>query len=308
MNRSDVFVQTGMAKARANGIELCYQTFGDPADPPLLLIMGLAAQMVVWDEDFCELLATKGYRVIRFDNRDIGESTWVKDGPAPTMSEVLTMPFTGKKIPVAYTLRDMAGDTAGLLEALGYDSAHVVGLSMGGMIAQELAVHFPERVRTLTSIMSSTGDPSLPQATPAALAVLSRELPPDKDGYVQSYVRAWAVLNGDLLPFNAERTARTASISFDRGLNPAGVARQMLAIISSGNRTEALGSLDVPALVIHGTNDPLVPPEAGHATARAIPGAKLELVEGMGHTLPRQIWPQIADAIAAHAREAEPHR
>jgi pimeloyl-ACP methyl ester carboxylesterase len=224
------------------------------------------------------------------------------------MSEVLTMPFTGKKIPVAYTLRDMAGDTAGLLEALGYDSAHVVGLSMGGMIAQELAVHFPERVRTLTSIMSSTGDPSLPQATPAALAVLSRELPPDKDGYVQSYVRAWAVLNGDLLPFNAERTARTASISFDRGLNPAGVARQMLAIISSGNRTEALGSLDVPALVIHGTNDPLVPPEAGHATARAIPGAKLELVEGMGHTLPRQIWPQIADAIAAHAREAEPHR
>jgi pimeloyl-ACP methyl ester carboxylesterase len=173
---------------------------------------------------------------------------------------------------------------------------------MGGMIAQELAVHFPERVRTLTSIMSSTGDPSLPQATPPALAVLTRELPPDKDGYVQSYVRAWAVLNGDQLPFNAERTAWTAALSYDRGLNPSGVARQMLAIIASGNRTEALGSLDVPALVIHGTNDPLVPPEAGRATARAIPGAKLELIEGMGHTLPRQVWPQIADAIAAHAR------
>ncbi len=169
-------------------------------------------------------------------------------------------------------------------------------------IAQELAVHFPERVRTLTSIMSSTGDPSLPQATPAALAVLSRDVPPDKDGYVASYVRSWAVLNGDLLPFNAERTARTASTSFDRGINPAGVARQMLAIISSGNRTGALGSLDVPTLVIHGTNDPLVPVEAGHATARAVPGAKLDLVEGMGHTLPRQTWPQIADAIAAHAR------
>jgi pimeloyl-ACP methyl ester carboxylesterase len=150
--------------------------------------------------------------------------------------------------------------------------------------------------------MSSTGDPSLPQATPAALAVLSRDVPPDKDGYVASYVRSWAVLNGDLLPFNAERTARTASTSFDRGINPAGVARQMLAIISSGNRTGALGSLDVPTLVIHGTNDPLVPVEAGHATARAVPGAKLDLVEGMGHTLPRQTWPQIADAIAAHAR------
>jgi pimeloyl-ACP methyl ester carboxylesterase len=302
MNPSDVFVHTGTTKARANGVELCYQTFGDPANPPLLLIMGLAAQMVVWDEDFCELLASRGYHVIRFDNRDVGESTWVKDGPAPTMSEVLMMPYTGKNIPAAYTLRDMAGDTAGLLEALGYDSAHVVGLSMGGMIAQELAVHFPERVRTLTSIMSSTGDPSLPQATPAALAVLSRDVPPDKDGYVASYVRSWAVLNGDLLPFNAERTARTASTSFDRGINPAGVARQMLAIISSGNRTGALGSLDVPTLVIHGTNDPLVPVEAGHATARAVPGAKLDLVEGMGHTLPRQTWPQIADAIAAHAR------
>jgi pimeloyl-ACP methyl ester carboxylesterase len=188
------------------------------------------------------------------------------------------------------------------MDALGIESAHIVGLSMGGMVAQELAINFPERVRTLTSIMSSTGDPSLPQATPPAIAVLTRDVPQDKAGYVENYISAWSVLNGDRLPFDSARTSRTAARSFDRGLNPAGVSRQMLAIVASGNRTEKLAALDVPALVIHGTNDPLVPVEAGHATARAIPGAKLELVEGMGHTLPRQSWPQIIAAIAEHAR------
>jgi pimeloyl-ACP methyl ester carboxylesterase len=289
--------------ADANGTTICYEAFGDPANPPLVLIMGLAAQMVVWDVDFCEQLAAKGYRVIRFDNRDMGHSSRaITDGPVPTMPEIFAAQLSGKPIPIPYTLRDLARDTTGLMDALGIEAAHIVGLSMGGMIAQELAINFPERVRTLTSIMSSTGDPSLPPATPAAVAVLTREVPTDKDGYVESYVKAWAVLNGDQLPFDVARTTWTAALSFDRGLNRDGVSRQMLAIFASGNRTKALGDVRLPTLVIHGTNDPLVPPEAGHATARAVPGATLVLVEGMGHTLPRQAWPQIIDAIAAHAR------
>ena len=286
----------------ANGIRICYESFGNPAGPPLLLIMGLAAQMVVWDDDFCMLLASKGYRVIRFDNRDVGEATRLDGAPAPTMTEIFSAPYTGKPLPASYTLQDLARDTTGLMDALGIQSAHVVGLSMGGMIAQELAINFPDRVRTLTSIMSSTGDPSLPQATPPALAVLARDIPRERSGYVENYVSAWRVLNGDQLPFDAERTAFTAGRSFDRGINPPGVSRQMLAIIASGNRTAKLANVELPALVIHGTNDQLVPVEAGHATARAIPGAKLELVEGMGHTLPRPAWPQIVNAIAEHAR------
>jgi pimeloyl-ACP methyl ester carboxylesterase len=303
MYKSDAPPHDNSAIADANGMKICYETFGDPANPPIVLIMGLAAQMVVWDEDFCELLASKGYFVIRFDNRDMGHSSRVpSEGPTPTMPEIFSALLTGKQFQVPYTLRDLALDTTGLMDALGIESANIVGLSMGGMIAQELAINFPGRVRTLTSIMSSTGDPSLPPATPPAVAVLTRELPADKAGYVESYVKAWAVLNGDQLPFNAERTARTAALSFDRGLNREGVSRQMLAIIASGNRTEALGTVQLPTLVIHGTNDPLVPPEAGHATARAVAGAKLVLVEGMGHTLPREAWPQIVDAIADHAR------
>jgi pimeloyl-ACP methyl ester carboxylesterase len=300
MSSSDVMGPT-TGHARANGLDLCYESFGDPADPPMLLIMGLAAQMVVWDDDFCALLASKGFRVIRFDNRDMGLSTKLHGAAAPTMMEIMTAQFSGKQLEPVYALRDLAADSVALLEALGISSAHIVGLSMGGMIAQEIAINFPEHVRTLTSIMSSTGDPALPQATPPAVAVLTRPPQTEKEPYVASYVQAWGVLNGDLLPFDEKRTAATAALSFDRGINPAGVSRQMLAIIASGNRTEKLASVDIPTLVIHGTNDPLVPPEAGHATARAIPGAKLVLIEGMGHTLPRQAWPEIVDAIAQHA-------
>jgi pimeloyl-ACP methyl ester carboxylesterase len=301
MNQGDLHVDGGGAIARANGIDICYETFGKSTDPPLVLIMGLAAQMVVWDVDFCELLASKGFFVIRFDNRDMGYSTKFSDLPTPSMMEIMTASFTGKKLDAPYTLRDLAADTVGLMDALGLETANIVGLSMGGMIAQELAINFPGRVRTLTSIMSTTGDPSLPPATPAALGVLTRPPQTERQPYVESYVAAWAVLHGDQHPFDASRTAATAALSFDRGLNPSGVSRQMLAIIDSGNRTEKLAALDVPALVIHGTIDPLVPHEAGRATAKAIPGAKLMLVEGMGHTLPRQVWPEIADAIAHHA-------
>jgi pimeloyl-ACP methyl ester carboxylesterase len=304
MNSSHTGMQDHAAFVVANGVKICYESFGDPTAPPIILIMGLAAQMVVWDDDFCELLASKGYRVIRFDNRDMGLSSHHEsDEATPAMNEIFAAQFSGKQLRFPYTLRDLASDTTGLMDALGIETAHIVGLSMGGMIAQELAINFPERVRTLTSIMSSTGDPSLPPPTAAAMGVLARVPPEDKDGYVESYVQAWSVLNGDQLPFDANRTAGTAARSFDRGVNRPGVSRQMLAIIASGNRTPKLAALKMPALVIHGSNDPLVPPEAGHATARAIPGAKLELVQGMGHTLPREAWPQIVDAIAAHAQE-----
>ena len=290
------------AKATANGIELCYDTFGDPAAPPVLLIMGLAAQMIAWDEDFCSELASRGYWVIRFDNRDIGLSTRFPQHGTPDLMALLGQAMTGKTISAPYTLRDMAADTAGLLDALDIRKAHVVGASMGGGVAQELAIHHGGRLRSLTSIMSSTGDPSLPQATPEALAVLMSSPPKTREEYFQSYVRTWTVLRGPGFPLDEAKDLERAARAFDRGLNPPGVARQLAAILASGNRTEALKAVNVPALIIHGDADPLVRIEGGLATAKAIPGAKLLVIKGMGHALPISMWPQIIDAIAGHAR------
>lgn len=292
------------AFAPANGIRLCYQTFGDPANPPLLLIMGLAAQMIVWDDEFCDELAGRGFWVIRYDNRDIGESTRFPQARAPRFAEMLLAQATGLRFRVPYTLRDMAGDTAGLLDALGVARAHVVGASMGGAIAQELAMAHPQRVRSLTSIMSSTGNPRLPGPEPKALARLGKRVPLDRAGYVREYVTTWSVLAGNHFPFDAERTARQGAAAFDRGINPPGVSRQLMAIIASGNRTRALRTLRVPTLVIHGTADPLVPVAGGRDTAAVIPGAQLLLIEGMGHSFPREVWPTIIDAIARHAARA----
>ena len=285
----------------ANGIQLCYETFGDPANPPMVLIMGLAAQMIIWDDEFCAQLAARGFWVVRFDNRDIGMSTRFPKARTPRLAELMLAQATRIKFRVPYTLRDMAADTVGLMDALGIRSAHVVGASMGGFIAQELAISYPSRLRSLTSIMSSTGDPKLPGPTPRALAVLSKKVPLDREGYVREYVHTWSVLAGDHFPFNAERTARQGAASYDRGINPAGVARQMLAIIASGNRRKALRGVNVPTLVIHGTADPLVPHAAGRDTALTIPGARLLLIDGMGHSFPREVWPRIIDAIARHA-------
>ncbi len=290
--------------AAANGIRLCYETFGDRSKPPLLLIMGLAAQMIVWDDEFCIRLAERGYWVIRFDNRDIGESTRFAQARAPRFAELLFAQATGLRFRVPYTLREMADDAAGLLDALGVAHAHVVGASMGGAIAQELAMEHPQRVRSLTSIMSSTGDPKLPGPRPKAFARLAKKVPLDRPGYVREYVTTWSVLAGEHFPFDAERTARQGAAGYDRGINPAGVSRQMMAIVASGNRTQRLRQLRVPTLVIHGTADPLVPAPAGRATAAAIPGAELLLIEGMGHSFPREVWPTIIDAIARHAAQA----
>jgi pimeloyl-ACP methyl ester carboxylesterase len=294
--------RTEPAKAQANGIELCYDTFGDPKAPAILLIMGLATQMIAWDEDFCSELASRGYWVIRFDNRDIGLSTRFPQHGTPDLMALIGQALMGRPVAAPYTLRDMAADAVGLLDALGIAKAHVVGASMGGGIAQEMAIHHGDRLRTLTSIMSSTGDPSLPQATQEAMAVLLAPPPKSREEYFQNYLRTWAVLRGPGFPLDEAKDLERAARVYDRGLNPPGVARQLAAILASGNRTAALKAVQVPTLVIHGDADPLVRVEGGQATAKAIAGARLLLIKGMGHALPISMWPQMIDAIAGHAR------
>jgi pimeloyl-ACP methyl ester carboxylesterase len=290
--------------AHANGIEICYEIFGDPNSEPMLLIMGLGAQMIHWDDDFCRQLAARGFRVIRFDNRDIGMSSKLAGGKRITLVEYLKFRFL--KIPIAapYRLRDMADDTVGLLDALGIQSAHLVGLSMGGMIAQEIAISFPQRVRSLTSIMSTTGDPKVPPPTREASAILLAPPATTHDEYITRYAQTWKVLRVGSFPLDEARDRERAELTFVRGLNPAGVGRQLRAIMASGSRKERLRSVKTPTLVIHGTVDPLVHPQGGKDTAASIPGAKLLMIEGMGHALPIPMWPQIIDAIAEHAHGA----
>jgi pimeloyl-ACP methyl ester carboxylesterase len=290
------------ALARANGIELCYDTFGDREAPPLVLIMGLAAQMIAWDEEFCAQLASRGYWVVRFDNRDIGLSTKFSEHGVPNVLALFAGAMQGNAIRVPYTLRDMADDTVGLLDALRLKSAHVVGVSMGGAIAQEMTIHHPARVRTLTSIMSSTGEPGLPPPTADALEILLGPTPTDRESFLKRYAQTWRILRGPGFPLDEARDPERAAQVFARGLNPPGIARQLAAIIASGSRKDALRSVEAPALIIHGDADPLVPVEGGVATAKAIPGAKLMVIKGMGHALPIPMWPQILDTIDGHAR------
>ena len=290
--------------ARANGIEICYEIFGDAAAEPMLLIMGLGAQMIHWDDDFCRQLAARGFRVIRFDNRDIGKSSKLTGGKRITLAEFLKMRFL--KIPVSapYKLRDMADDTIGLMDVLGIKSAHVVGLSMGGMIAQEIAISFPQRVRSLTSIMSTTGNPKVPPPTREASAVLMAPPPATKEEYLVRFAQTWKILRVGSFPQDEALDPSRAERTYARGLNPAGVGRQLRAILASGSRKERLASVKAPTLVIHGTVDPLVHPEGGKDTAASIPGAKLLMIEGMGHALPIPMWPEIIDAIDKHAHGA----
>ncbi|TMJ31704.1 MAG: alpha/beta fold hydrolase [Alphaproteobacteria bacterium] len=290
------------AMARANGIELCYDAFGDRNAAPLILIMGLAAQMIAWDEAFCAQLADRGFWAVRFDNRDIGLSTKLQQFPVPDLASLIEQQLLGEPLSAPYTLRDMAADTVGLMDALGIESAHVVGVSMGGAIAQEMAIHSPNRVRTLTSIMSSTGEPGLPPPTAEAMAILLAPMPTDRESYLVRYARTWQVLRGPGFPLDQARDAQRAAEIFERGLNPPGVARQLAAIVASGSRKDALRAVHVPALVIHGDVDPLVPLAGGIATANAIPGAKLVVIKGMGHALPIPMWPQIIEAIVSHAK------
>ncbi len=286
--------------APANGIELAYQEMGDPAGEPLLLVMGLATQMIAWDEGFCGLLAERGFRVVRFDNRDIGRSTKIESAGVSRRADMIL----GRRSSAPYLLRDMAADTAGLMDHLGIDSAHVVGASMGGMIAQTMAIEHPGRVRSMVSIMSTTGSRWTGMPSRRAMAVLLGRPPRGRDAAVERAVKVFQVIGSPGFPFEEERVREIAGRAYDRGHSAAGVVRQLHAITASGDRTRALRGVRAPTAVIHGNRDPLVRPAGGRATARAIPGARLKMIDGMAHDLPRQLWPVFAEEIAANAARA----
>jgi pimeloyl-ACP methyl ester carboxylesterase len=283
-----------------DGIELCYQEMGDPDGEPLLLVMGLATQMIAWSEEFCGMLAERGFRVVRFDNRDIGRSTKLRDAGLPGRLDMLV----GRRGSAPYLLRDMAADTFGLMDHLGVESAHLAGASMGGMIVQTAAIEDPARVRSLTSIMSTTGSRRVGHPSYKTFGLLLGNPPREREAAIERVVKTFKVIGSPGYPFEEERVREIAALSFDRGHSEAGIARQLHAITASGDRTSALRQLDLPALVIHGKNDLLVNPSGGRATAKAIPGARLKLVDGMGHDLPRALYPTFADEIAATAARA----
>jgi pimeloyl-ACP methyl ester carboxylesterase len=290
-----------MAEERAsvNGIEIVYETIGDPSNPPLLLVMGLGTQLIHWDVGLCELFAQRGFHVIRFDNRDSGRSTSV-GAPVPNLRRAMA----GLRIDAPYLLDDMADDAFGLLDHLGIEAAHVAGASMGGMIAQTMAIRSPERVLSLTSIMSTTGERRAGRPKLRVWSVLLRRAPQDKEAAVEYFVRVFRLIGSKGFPSDEDRIRALAAEAFDRGHSPAGTGRQLAAIMASGDRTERLRELRVPTLVFHGRDDPLIPFRGGRATADAIPGARLIGVAGMGHDLPRETWPRLVDAVAETAARA----
>ncbi|MFI5613787.1 alpha/beta fold hydrolase [Amycolatopsis sp. NPDC051903] len=281
-----------MPRALANGLELEYDTFGDPAHPPLVLVMGLGAQMVTWETGFCELIASHGFHVVRFDNRDIGLSTYLDDLGAPDLAGIAA----GQASP-PYLLSDLADDTVGLFDALGFAKAHVVGASMGGMVVQQLAIDHPDRLLSLTSIMSTTGDPTVGHTSPAALAALTRPPAPTREEAIAQSVEGYRTTGSPGYPLTDEQLRAKAIRGYDRAQHPVGTLRQGAAILASGDRTEALRSVRLPAVVVHGDSDPMVDVSGGKATAAAIPGAELVILPGMGHDLPEPLWPQIVAAI-----------
>jgi len=296
-----------MPKATANGIQIEYDTFGNPSDRPLLLVIGLGGQMIQWDSDLCRDLARRGHFVIRFDNRDAGLSTHFDAAGIPNFAKIFEKILGGEKIEAPYTLDDMADDTAGLLDALNIPKAHVCGMSMGGMIAQALAIRHPSRVLSLTSIYSTTGNPSLPQTKPEVLSLLITPPPLEREANIEHMLGVFKTFAGPGFAFDEPWTRRILAEGYDRCFYPQGAARQLVAIVAHGNRKPALASVKVPTLVVHGTADPLVPVEGGKDTAQAIPGAELMLIEGMGHDLPHGgAWPRIVEAITAHTSKAAP--
>jgi pimeloyl-ACP methyl ester carboxylesterase len=286
--------------ARVGDIELCYETFGERSNPTVLLVMGLATQMLGWREDFCAELAERGFHVVRYDNRDVGRSTRFSQHRPPTAAQIVRRDASA----AAYTLDDMADDGVGLLDCLGIDRAHVVGASMGGMIAQTIAIRHPARVLSLVSIMSNTGSRWTGQPSVRMYGTLLKSAPRDREGYVAHQMDVFEKIGSPGFPRDEDELRRTFERAFDRGHDPAGAGRQLAAILAATDRTEPLGAIRVPTLVIHGTKDRLVNPSGGRATAKAIPGARLLVVEGMGHDLPRGAWPQIIAAIAENAARA----
>ncbi len=288
-----------MPRAHANSIDLEYETFGDPKAAPLLLVMGLGAQMISWDESFCEQLAGRGFYVIRFDNRDSGLSTKMEEAGEPDLMAA----FAGQGKP-AYTLDDLADDAVALLDALHIRVAHVVGASMGGFIAQLIAINHPDRVLALTSIMSGPGGRDTVAPWPEGSEVLTRVPPESREGRIEHGVWIRRILTGPGNPFDEVAELRRTTRAVDRSYYPPGTGRQLVAIFAAHSRLERLGQVKAPTLVVHGLDDPLVPVENGRRVADAVPGARLLEFEGMGHNMPERFWPTILDAIVDTARKA----
>jgi pimeloyl-ACP methyl ester carboxylesterase len=288
--------------APVNGITIAYQEIGPSDGEPLLLIMGLATQMLAWDEEFCAMLAERGFRVVRFDNRDIGRSTKIEAAGLPRRTDMLL----GRRRTAAYLLRDMGEDTTGLMDHLGIESAHLVGASMGGMIAQTVAIRRPERVRSLVSIMSTTGNRWLGVPTWKAFGTLFARPGAGREAGIEHTVRVFRAIGSPAYPMDEPRFREMAAAAYDRSHSRAGIARQLHAITASGDRTAALQKLRLPATVLHGSSDPLIRPIAGRATARALRDSRLRVFEGMGHDLPRPLWPEFVKEITATAQRFAP--
>jgi pimeloyl-ACP methyl ester carboxylesterase len=286
--------------AKVGEIEICFETFGSPDDPALLLVMGLGTQMVAWPEGFCRQLAGHGLFVIRYDNRDVGRSTHLSEYRPPTIRQLLLRDKRAAK----YSLADMAADGIGLLDHLGVERAHVAGASMGGMIAQSMAARHRDRVLSLASIMSNTGHRW--KGTPGLriYPIFLRRPASDREGAIESFVSVFKLIGSPGFPFDEEQTRKAAELSYERGYDPAGTGRQLAAILAAGDRGTELGRITAPTIVIHGTKDKLVRPSGGRATAAAIPGARLVTIDGMGHDLPPGAWDRMVDAIVENTRRA----
>ncbi|MCZ6488145.1 MAG: alpha/beta hydrolase [Gammaproteobacteria bacterium] len=289
----------------ANGLQLCYDEFGTAGRPTVILVMGLGTQMISWPEPFCQRIADGGYRVIRFDNRDIGLSQKLDGEKIPGLLQMMIAGRLGLSFRVPYTLADMAADTVGLMDALGVARAHLVGVSMGGMVSQLVSSEFSHRVLSLTSIMSSSGARHLPGASAQIRRHMMRRAPPGENNYLRHAMRTWQLIGSKAYPPDPDALRERLLTAYRRSYYPQGYLRQMAAILASGDRVELLRSLRLPTLVIHGTDDPLVPVEAGVHTAELVPNSRLELIEGMGHDLPRQLLTKLADLILEQTNSVE---
>jgi pimeloyl-ACP methyl ester carboxylesterase len=285
-------------------LEICFETFGDPADPAMLLVMGLGTQMLGWPDAFCEQLAARGYHVIRYDNRDVGRSTHFREHRPPTVKQLLMRDRTC----APYSLADMADDGIGVLDHLAIGSAHVVGVSMGGMIAQTMAARHPGRVLSLASLMSNTGHRWRGMPGLRAYPIFLRKPVIDKAAAIDSVIATFKLIGSPDFPFDEDELRAVAERSYMRGYDPSGTGRQLAAIIAAGDRTAEVATITAPTLVVHGTRDVMVTPSGGKATARAIKGAQLVLIEGMGHDLPLDLWERIIGLVARNTARAQTHR
>ncbi|MEE9376724.1 MAG: alpha/beta hydrolase [Candidatus Lokiarchaeia archaeon] len=291
-----------MPKAKVNNIEIEYETIGDEISKPLLLIAGLGSQMLAWSDEMCESLANRGFYVIRFDNRDVGLSTKLEDAGLPNFLEINTAYARGEIPEVPYTLEDMVDDAIGLLDALNIDEVHVYGASMGGMIAQVLAYRHPSRVLSLTLIMSTTGNPDLPQSKPEIMAQFFAPVPSEREGYIEEMVKRDSLIQGTF-SFDEDQSREYRTNEYDRSYYPEGIARQLAAMAVPGNIKPYISAIRAPTLVIHGSEDPFNPVEAGKEIATTIPGAELLILDGMGHSFPREVIPRIINALVANSNK-----